>query len=381
MSTDQGRMVWLDALRLIAGVSMVGLHSSSDATGQPFVDYSQAERIAPVLFRTVIYTARTELFLIISLFLLTMAMDRRPRPYPTMVREQFRRLMVPFLFWVLFYAFWRLIKATYFGYQDAVIADMLSFEGWLGYVTLGDVIYHMHFLPTLFGLVLLFPVYRAAMTYPVLGLGILFCLLIKHEVDSFIWQNLYGMPGFDYLWRAIKILTYAGYGAVGAAFWGLMRRGFDSRQHQQLFPALVFAALMLFSIKLVHAWRVVHFGDWQFTFVPAFWADFLMPAVLFGLAFMSMHRRWPPIFSRLAPYSFGIYLAHPSVLDMAELVVDGSGLAPWQMVAIKVSIALTGACTITYLLSRSRLLAWTVGLGDLPWTNDWFRRQTSVKRV
>lgn len=366
MAEKQDRMVWLDALRLIAGVSMVGLHSSSDSSGQPFVDFPMAERVAPVLFRTVIYTARTELFLIISLFLLAMAMDRRPRSYATMIGEQFRRLMVPFLFWVVFYAFWRLIKASYFGYQDSVIADMLSLEGWLGYLTLGDVKYHMHFLPTLFGLVLLFPLYRAAIFYPQLGIGILFCLLIKHELDGFIWQNLYGMPGFDYLWRAIKILTYAGYGAVGAAFWGLLRRGFDSRQHQALFPALVFAALMLFSVKLVYAWRVVHFGDWQFTFTPAYWADFLMPAVLFGLAFMSMHRRWPPIFTRLAPYSFGIYLVHPSILDMAELLVDGRGLHPWQMVAIKVTIALAGASTVTFFLSRNRWLAWTVGLGALP---------------
>ena len=70
----ENRLVWLDSLRLAAGVSMVGLHATSDATGQPFVDYTQAERVAPMLLRAVIYTARTELFLIISVFLLLMAL-------------------------------------------------------------------------------------------------------------------------------------------------------------------------------------------------------------------------------------------------------------------------------------------------------------------
>ena len=64
------RQTWIDALRLTAGLSMVGLHATADATGQPFPDAELAERVAPMLLRAVLYTARTELFLIISLFLL-----------------------------------------------------------------------------------------------------------------------------------------------------------------------------------------------------------------------------------------------------------------------------------------------------------------------
>lgn len=366
MSGTEKRMVWLDALRLMAGVSMVGLHSSSDSSGQPFVDWSVADRIPPVLFRTVIYTARTELFLIISLFLLTMAMDRRPRSYGVMVAEQFRRLMVPFLFWTLFYSIWRLIKAYHFGYADSLIADMSTAEGWVGYVLLGDVLFHMHFLPTLFGLVLLFPLYRAAARYPWLGLTILVCLMVKREADVFLWQHFQSEPWFDYALRGLKILTYAGYGFVGAAFWGMMRAGLDTRRHDGLLPSLLFAGGLLFGLKLITAWRIIHYGDWQFGYLPGFWADFLMPAVLFALAFMSGHRHWPEIFSRLAPYSFGIYLVHPMVLSIAEIILDGRGLVPWQLVAAKVVIALSGASLISVALSRSRLLAWTIGLGPLP---------------
>jgi len=93
-----GRLVWLDSLRLIAGVSMVGLHATSDAMGQPFAQFDQADRILPMLVRAVIYTARTELFLIISVFLLLMALDNRPKTYRATIAVQARRLLIPFVF-------------------------------------------------------------------------------------------------------------------------------------------------------------------------------------------------------------------------------------------------------------------------------------------
>jgi surface polysaccharide O-acyltransferase-like enzyme len=117
------RMVWLDALRLVAGVSMVGLHASSDATGQPFVAFEPAERVGPVLFRSIIYMARTELFIIISLFLLIMALEKRPRSYVETISQQVQRLLVPFMFWVIVFAFWRIIKANEFGYLNTILSE------------------------------------------------------------------------------------------------------------------------------------------------------------------------------------------------------------------------------------------------------------------
>ena len=147
MTVPSDRMVWLDALRLIAGISMVGLHGSTDANGQPFPDASPPERLGPLVFRMIIYTARTELFLIISIFLLLMALERRPRGYFETLKEQARRLLIPFAFWTVFYALYSLIKAYSYGYQDAIFNDLQSVSAWLGYFVLGDVKYHMHFIP------------------------------------------------------------------------------------------------------------------------------------------------------------------------------------------------------------------------------------------
>ena len=113
MSSTQ-RMTWVDALRLIAGLSMVGLHATADPAGQPWPNYETTERIGPIVVRSILDMARTELFIIISVFLLVLALDRRPRGYGTVISEQSRRLLIPFLFWTIFYAFYGLIKAAQF---------------------------------------------------------------------------------------------------------------------------------------------------------------------------------------------------------------------------------------------------------------------------
>ena len=364
---NTSRMVWLDTLRLWAGVSMVGLHASSDINGQPFPEFEAVERIGPVLFRAIVYTARTELFLIISLFLLIMSLDRRARDYPTTILEQARRLMVPFAFWVMFFAFYRLIKAGYFGYDHVIWDQLFDPWAWLGYFLLGTVQYHMHFLPTLFGLVFLYPLYRTVIDRPWFGVVVLLCLFAKREADLWVWAQLSGYDWFPYLLRGIKILTYAGYGIIAASFYGIYNRGIDDNLRRTVLPMALFAATLLFLIKLVYSHKVILSATWQYNYDPAFWADFLMPVCLFLIFMFIAAERFPPIFSKLAPYSFGIYLVHPIFLDLLEILLWDQKLSPSLFVGIKTVVGIIMASLLTYLLSKIPLLGWTVGLGPLPW--------------
>lgn len=360
------RMVWLDSLRLIAGISIVGLHASSDINGQPFPDFEITQRVVPVLFRAVSYIARTELFLLISLFLLCLSLDRRPRSYVETIREQIMRLLVPFLFWTAFYAFYRLIKAYAFGYEDAIWAELTSLWHWLRYLSLGSVQYHMHFLPTLFGLILLYPLYLYAIHNPWLGLVVFICLFVKREADVWMWANLQSLDGFPYLIRGVKVATYAGYGMVAASFLGVMKRGMDKqRLRKWLFFALA-SGLFLFGIKLIYSYRVIQAGDWQYNYTPAFWADFLMPAVLFFACMSAALRRWPRFVSKLAPYSFGIYLVHPVFLDGLEIWLWRNDVVPTFYVFAKFGGAVVATSIAVWIISRTSLLGWTVGLGPLP---------------
>lgn len=363
--TAPQRQTWIDALRLLAGLSMVGLHATADANGQPFPDADTAERIAPLLLRAVLYTARTELFLMISIFLLLQSLDLRARPYPVVIREQARRLLVPFVFWTVFYALYSLIKADAFGYLAGALERTLSPWSWVGFLTLGSVKYHMHFIPTLFGLVLIYPLYRVAHAQPLAGLAIIACLLIKRELDGFLYPNFWGTDALPYLVRATKILTYAGYGLAAASLLGIWQRT-EPRQRQQWVGLLVLLGGLLFLIKLISSYQTIQTGKWAFDYTPGYWADFLMPAVLMATCMCLAHKRWPGVLSRLARYSFGIYLCHPIFLDMAEIALAGQALTPIQLILCKIAWTLPMTCLFVWALSRIPPLAWTIGLGPLP---------------
>jgi surface polysaccharide O-acyltransferase-like enzyme len=361
-ASEASRFVWLDTLRLLAGICIVAVHSTSDPAGNPFPAFPVEDRIAPILFRSIVYIARTELFLVVSIFLLIMALDRRPRPYGTVIWDQARRLLVPFAFWVVVYAFYRLIKASYFGYAAQILDSLADPWSWVGYFVLGNVQYHMHFLPTLFGMILLYPAYRLAVRLPILGLLILLFLAAKLVIDQWLYATLGGSPWLEYLVRLAKILTYGGYGIVAASFYGILKRDFDAETGRQMLGVVLLLGASLFMVKLIYAYQIIRTGTWAFTFTPGFWADYVMPPLLF-LGIMSMrHADWPPIFSRLAPFSFGIYLVHPIMMDQVEIMISTWNLRPWQMVSLKFPFVLVATLFLVILISRIPLLSWTIGL-------------------
>lgn len=360
------RLTWLDALRLIAGVSMVGLHASADASGQPFVDWPPEDRLAPLLIRAIIYTARTELFLIISIFLLLMALDRRPRGYGETIKEQARRLLVPFAFWTVFYAFYSLIKASHFGYAGSLWTALGHPATWLDYLLLGGSKYHMHFLPTLFGLVLFYPFFRLAKEHVWLGAIVLACLMLKRELDVFLWSTFMGEPWFDYALRAVKILTYSGYGFVAASFLGIWEKWGRDRDLGPWVAPIGLLGAMLFLVKLAATWKTAETGAWQHSYLPGYWADFLFPCLLFAGCLVLAQRSWPKVISRVAKYSFGIYLCHPIFLDLIEIGIADQALSPLAQVLTKMTLAITATTLLVIGIERVRLLAWTIGLGPIP---------------
>lgn len=371
MMADQGRLIWLDAMRLCAGVSMLMLHCTADPTGQPWAAWPEVERWAPMLVRAVLYIARTELFLMISIFLLLMALDRRPRSYAETMTEQCRRLLIPFAFWTLFYAFYELIKADAFGYAASHWTQLTDPWAWARYLLLGEVKFHMHFIPTLFGLVVMYPLFRIAVEHPWIGVGVIACLVLKRELDAFVWSTFWGTDALPWLVRGVKILTYAGYGLVAASFYGLWKR--FGTQMGAWVPLVGFAMGLLFLIKLIAVEKTVAAGAWPFGYTPGYWADFLMPVMLFLLAMLAAGRAWPPILSRLAPYSFGLYLCHPMVLDLIEIALRDSPLPPIGQVGIKIAGTLAATSLIVAGIARLSPLAWTIGLGPLPFLS---RRET-----
>ncbi|MEP2784552.1 MAG: acyltransferase [Pseudoruegeria sp.] len=360
----QDRMVWLDALRLIAGVSMVGLHASSDAQGLPYPDAAITEKIFPLVTRAFIYTARTELFILISVFLLLLSLQSRPREYASTITQQVKRLLIPFLFWVAFYACWNFIKANAFGYAGSHIENLTQPVTWARYLLLGDVKYHMHFLPTLFGILLFFPLFKHAVKRPWIGFVILLTLLCKREADIYLWSNFKDLSIFPFILRTVKIVAYIGYGFVAASMLGIYQR--KHALSRPVYYLILLIGLVLLTTKLRHTYLIATSGTWVYMDPFAYWADYLMPIVLFLVAMSASHKHWPDIISRAAPYSFGIYLCHPIFLDFAEVQFHASPLGPSAQFLVECSFAIIATSFFVIAISRIRSLAWTVGLGPIP---------------
>jgi membrane-bound acyltransferase YfiQ involved in biofilm formation len=224
----------------------------------------------------------------------------------------------------------------------------------------------MHFLPTLFGMVLLYPICLIAIEKPWVGGVVLLCLFTKREADIWLWSHTDIIPASEYFIRLVKIATYIGYGFVAAAAVGIYQKINHKDDLYQYFNFILFIAVILYLLKLVYSLRVIEYGNWQFNYAPGYWADFLMPIILFFLFMSNKAINQFTLISQLAPYSFGIYLVHPIFLDIAEVALWNMTMNTLVFVLFKTLWALSMASITVVVLSRTPMLGWTVGLCSFP---------------
>ncbi|MGB0799409.1 MAG: acyltransferase family protein [Planktomarina sp.] len=91
-----------------------------------------------------------------------------------------------------------------------------------------------------------------------------------------------------------------------------------------------------------------------------------MPLVLFGICLCLASRAWPQSISKMAKYSFGIYLCHPIVLDQIEIATRNSQVSPIGLVSLKITVGIAVTTILVWCLGKTKVLAWTIGLGALP---------------
>lgn len=365
------RMVWFDANRVFAAIGVVLIHSTADFGGQPFANAEQAERIVPVILRSIGAFSGSEMFFLFSLFLMAMRVDKNMPTYGAAISLQAKRLLVPFAFWVIFYAFFRLVKADAFGYSQFIWDQLGQTQSWVGYFILGKSQYHMHFLPTLFALFLFFPLMRVATRYPILGLTVFLTLGVMNNTQAFVYSLDLDPVLRDYVIRALKILGYIGYGFAAFAIYGLWKDGIPRGESRLIrrcafyFAALAYVATIPFHAVAVEtgAWGVR--GGWDF------YGHFLMPLFMFFIFLGGQFMHWSPRWSTLAKYTFGVYLVHPLAIDVIDVTLFKTGMsammAPWTIVLCRFVTALGLSFLLAIGLSRFKPLAWTIGLGPTPW--------------
>ncbi len=370
-SSGKPRLVWFDANRVVAAMGVVLIHSSTDFGGKPFIDADPAGRLLPVFLRSIGEFSGSEMFFLFSLFIMAMRVDKSMPSYSDAITNQAKRLLVPFAFWVLFYAFFRLVKADAFNYTSYIWEQLTQVKSWLGYFILGKVQYHMHFLPTLFMLFLFYPLMRSATRYPVLGLTLLLTLGIMNNTQGFIWGLQLDAELRDYILRGIKVLGYVGYGFAAFALYGIWKDGIPRGESRLLRRLGFYFAVLGYAATLPFFATAVQNGDWGLRSGWDYYGHFLMPICVFLIFVGSQFLEWSPRWSKLAMYTFGVYLVHPAVIDLFDIATFKSGyfelVSPGVLVLTRFAVALPASFAVAYGLSRVPAFAWTIGLGPAPW--------------
>lgn len=365
------RLIWFDANRVFAAIGVVLIHSSTDFGGQAFADATSGERVIPVFLRSLGEFSGSEMFFMFSLFLMAMRVDKKMPTYGSAIATQAQRLLVPFVFWALFYAFFRLLKADAFNYTPYIWGQLGQLQSWVGYLVLGNSQYHMHFLPTLFALFLFYPVMRSATRYPILGLSVVITIGVMNNAQGFLWGLDIDPVLRNYLIRALKVFGYVGYGMAAFAIYGLWNDGIPRGESRLIRRCGFYFAVLAYVATLPFYNIAFESGSWGVRVGWDFYGHFLMPIFVFFIFIGGQYLQWSDRWSRLAKYTFGVYLIHPLVIDLFDIAIFTSGVSqfmdPWLIVVSRFTVALPLSFALTIGLSKLKPLAWTIGLGATPW--------------
>jgi peptidoglycan/LPS O-acetylase OafA/YrhL len=357
------RLTWIDASRVFAALGVVLIHSSTDSDGGAFAAAPVGQRVGPALLRVISELSGAEIFLVLSLFLFAWKLDRRDAGYRANIADQARRLLLPFGVWTVFYAFFRLMKANELGYPQAIYAELPHVSSWVGYGLLGSAQYHLHFMPTLFALVLVYPLLRGAARFPLVGLALLPLIFAMGSVQGWLWGHVTDPMLRNYLDRFVRIVCFSGYGLAGFSMYGVWRRGLDREASSLLFRSAALFTGAAFLATLVYAAEVAKAGRYGVRPDAAFYGHFLMPVLVFACFLGLQHARWPASLSWFAKFTFGVYLIHPIFIDVFDVAFHHLGwkLDPTVMVLLKYVFAVSLSLVVSYAMSEVRFLAWMIG--------------------
>jgi len=365
------RLVWFDANRVFAAIGVVMIHSSTDFGGQAFADATSSERLIPVFLRSLGEFSGSEMFFMFSLFLMAMRVDKKMPTYGSAIATQAQRLLVPFVFWAVFYAFFRLLKADAFNYAPYIWDQLGQVQSWVGYLVLGKSQYHMHFLPTLFALFLFYPVMRSATRFPILGLSVVITIGVMNNAQGFLWGMDMDPVLREYLIRALKIFGYVGYGMAAFAIYGLWNDGVPRGESRLIRRCGFYFAALAYIATLPFYNVAFETGSWGVRVGWDFYGHFLMPIFVFLIFIGGQYLQWSDRWSQLSRNTFGVYLVHPLVIDLFDIAIFTSGasqmMSPWLIVVSRFAVALPMSFALTIAISKLKPLAWTIGLGATPW--------------
>lgn len=341
------RIIYLDYLRFIASLAVIGIHVSGKGTyvlGNALDANSSIFTIAATIDSCLRFAVPIFFMISGALVFLKSEMD-----IPTFYYQRAKRIIIPLLFWALFYSF-----AFNKGY---------SLQEHIKQVLLGNAFYHLWFLYAVIGLYLIAPVFYQFLKHSskkdieiILGISLVLNALLPIIGEKF-WVDLGPALNLNYLTGGIFYFIL-GYYLIN----------FDLKILNRI-PILL-AGYLISTILIVFGTLKGSFnqGSYVTFYVNIFWILTIIQSVSIFCLVKTLcfnvsegNSSFFKIVNKLGAYFMGIYLIHAFVLEVYQRIVQIDyytvGILPYLLhLVVGVLVSYLGAIAITFCIKRVPLL-------------------------
>ena len=338
----------IDVVRLLTFLAVIGVHS---------VDFTQSMSSVGAAAVIMLLQFGREVFFALSGFVLVYSALHRPQGTGAFLRRRMLLLAVPYVAWSLLYELYGVVTSE----RQGVTASRLLLD-----LVNGGAEYHLYFLLVTMQLYLVFPlllrfvrrtaaraplVLAVALAVNAVWLGILQYVAAPSGWGAFFWQRGYEL-----------LPTYGAYVLVGcyAALHLDRLQAFVDRCRRPLLAwAFVAAAVgeVVFLVQLHGRAPRVAGAVLQPAMLLVSFAAMVITYVI-GSTWAAGRRRGARAMKEASDLSFGVYLAHPLVLDLLlthGLAAGSSTLAAPVAAALAITGTVVGATAIAWVARRSAL--------------------------
>lgn len=319
--------MWANNLKFFAAFAVVLLHVAAGFVGGIEISdpiYGSREWWAGNLYDSITRWC-VPLFVMISGYFLL----NKEEPARIFFRKRLNKILVPLVFWSLFFSFWTILKLTIKG--ELSNAPIVVAKAWL----LGKPYFHLWFLFMIPFLYLITPALRVLFshlskneTFTLVS----FCLTLA--ILNTLIANV--LPYFDMSTRATiftnDFLSYIGYFSLG----GYIAK-YDVKKRNNIALATLFLA-----------WGVTIVGSYFFTYKYFYSYLSINTAVASIALFLLVKWNCDKDFklNAISKLSLGIYLVHPVFLDALSFVGKD-----WLIARLDVYVYIPLVSTIVFVLS------------------------------
>jgi peptidoglycan/LPS O-acetylase OafA/YrhL len=341
----------LDLMRMLIVVLVVGVHTLSVGAGA----------VTPLLgvVTTLFHTSR-ELFFLLTAFVLVYNYGKRPKiKWPSFWRRRYKLVIPAYVAWSVIY----------------FLADgSIKWHVLLSDLETGAARYHMYFLLVTMQMYLVFPAVRWLLRVmrghhrTLFGVACAFQLVFSYAV-----QEGWHAPVFIGAWLhnpTMWLPSYSLYIIAGALTgWHFEEIAAFTRRHPRLAGLAALTGACAGTGAYCYQWLALH--EAPIVASAVFQPVVVVEALAFGWGLLALGLRWSDrgtphrkLAASGADCSFGIYLAHPLLLQGAQMLAQHYGTLTWVrksppvvelliLLLVVVPVVYLAAWALTWVLRRT----------------------------